>query len=129
MREKKCGTHDSRRIIRRNDDILQSELVQIKRVPSQLRIGAIKTLAAPYKFNKQRDGALNDSLRLREQRLVFSSGGGTLSEQRAGRGAHALSTSEEICACCGEWASVNRERGAAFDVEAGVSEWAKGRKS
>jgi hypothetical protein len=103
--------------------------VQIERVPSQLRISTIKTLAASHKLNKQRDGALDNSLRLREQGLVLRSRGGTLREQRAGRGALALRTSEEVCARCGEWAPVDRERGATFDVEARVGEWAKGRKS
>ena len=129
MREKKCGTYDARRIVGRNDDILQSELVQIKCVPSQLGICAIKTLAAPHELNKQRDRTLDDSLRLREQRLVLGSRGGTLREQCARRGALALCTSEEVCARCGEWAAVDGERGAAFDVEARMGEWAEGRKS
>ena len=107
MREKKCGTYDARRIVGRNDDIPQSELVQIQRVPSQLRICAIKTLAAPHEFNKKRDRALDDSLRLREQGLVLSSRGGTLREQRTGCGALALCTSKLVCARCGEWAPVN----------------------
>ena len=129
MREKKCGTHDARRIIGRKNDILQSELGQIERVPSQVRISAIETLAAPNEFNKKRDRALDDSLRLREQSLALSSRGGTLREQRTGRGALALCTSEEVCALCGEWAAIDGERGAAFDVEAWVGEWAEGRKS
>ena len=84
--------------------------MQIERVPSQLRISAIKTLAAPHELNKQRDRALNISLRIREQSLALSSRGGTLREQRAGHGALSLSTSEEVCAPCGEWAAVDRER-------------------
>ena len=83
----KSGTYNGRRIVGRNDDIPQSELVQIERVPSQLRTSAIKTLAAPHEFNKKRDRALDDSLHLREQGLVLSSRGGTLREQRTGRGA------------------------------------------
>ena len=76
--KRKSGTHDARRIVGRNNDILQSELVQIERIPNQLRISAIKILAAPHEFNKQHDRALDDSLRLREQGLVLSSRGGTL---------------------------------------------------
>ena len=52
--------------------------MQIERVPSQLKISVIKTLAALHEFNKKRDRALDDSLRLREQGLVLSSRGGTL---------------------------------------------------
>jgi hypothetical protein len=103
--------------------------VQIERVPSQLRISAFRTLAAPHEFNKQRDRALDDGLRLREQSLALSSHGGTLREQRAGRGALSLCASEEVCAHCGEWAPVDQERGASFDVEAPVGEWAEGQKS
>ena len=124
----KSGTHDARRIIGCNDDILQSELVQIERVPSQLWIGTVEALAASNELDKQRDGALDDGLRLREQGLVLGSRRGTLCKKRAGRSALTLGTSEEVRARCWEWTTVNRERGAAFDVEARVREWAEGRK-
>ena len=94
--------------------------MQVERVPCQLRISAFKTLAAPHELNKQRDRALNNSLRLREQSIALSSRGGTLREQRAGRGALSLCTSEEVYARCGEWAAVDGERGATFDAEARV---------
>ena len=81
--------------------------MQIERVPSQLRISVIKTLAALHEFNKKRDRALDDSLRLSEQGLVLSSRGGTLREQRTGRGALTLCTSKEVCARRGDWVSVD----------------------
>ena len=93
---RKSGTHDAGWIIGSNDDILQSEFVQVERVPSQLRICAIKTLAASHKLDEQRDRTLDDRLRFREQGLVLGSCRGTLGEKRAGRSALTLGTSEEV---------------------------------
>jgi hypothetical protein len=122
-------THDACRIIGCDDDILQSELVQIERVPSQLWIGAVKAFAASYELDKQRDGTLDDTLRLCKQGLVLSSRWSTLGEKRAGRSTLTLGASEEVCTRCCERAAVDRERGAAFDVEARVHKWAERWKS
>ena len=129
MKGRKSGTYNTSRIIGCNNDILQSEFVQVERVPSQLRICAIKTLAAPHKFDEQRDRALDDRLRLGEQGLVLSSCRGTLGEKRTSRSALPLGTSEEVCTRGGERSTVDRERGAAFDIEARVCEWAERRKN
>jgi hypothetical protein len=103
--------------------------VQIERVPSQLWISAVKPFAAPYELDKQRDGPLDDIMRLCKQGLVLSSRWGTLGEKRADRSALTLGASEEVCTRCWERAAVDRKRGTAFDVEARVHEWAERRKS
>jgi hypothetical protein len=103
--------------------------VQIERIPSQLWICAIKTFAASYELDKQRNGTLDDILRLCKQGLVLSSRWSTLREKRAGRRTLTLGTSEKVCTRCWEGTAVDRERGAAFDVEARVHELAERRKS
>src|ERR1700733_882085 len=125
----KKRTHDACRIIGCDDDILQSELVQIERVPSQLRICAVKAFTASYELDKQRDGTLDNILRLCKQGLVLSSRWSSLGEKRAGRSTLTLGASEEVCTRCWERAAVDRERGAAFDIEARVHEWAERRRS
>jgi hypothetical protein len=118
-------THDARRIVLRDDDVLRPELVQVERVPSELWVRAVEALAAAHELDEQRDGALDDRLRLGEQGFVLGSRGRTLSEERARRSTFALRTSKEVCACGREWAAVDRKRGAALDVEARVGEWAE----
>jgi len=82
-----------------------------------------------HELDEQRDGTLDDALRLGKQGLVLSSRGSTLREERACRGALALGTCEKVCSRSWEWSAINRERGAAFDVEARVREWAEERES
>jgi hypothetical protein len=95
------------------DVTLQSELVQIEHVPSQLWIRAVKAFAASYEFDKQRDGTLDDILRLCKQGLVLSSRWSTLGEKRVGRSTLTLGASEEVSTRCCERATVDRERSAA----------------
>ena len=122
-------THDACRVVLRDDDILRPELVQIERVLCELWVGAVETFAAAHELDEQCDSALDDGLRLGKQCLVLGSRGGTLDEKRARRSSLTISTGKEICARRWKWAAVDRERGAALDVEARVREWAEGRKS
>lgn len=46
------GTHNAGRIIRRMDNILQSEFVQVERATSHLWISAVKTVAASHKLKR-----------------------------------------------------------------------------
>ena len=103
--------------------------MQVKRVPCELGVRAIEAIAPAHELDEQRDGALDESVRVREQRLVLRAGGGarTRCEERAGGGALAVRAGEEVRAGGREWPAVERERVAAIDVEARVREWAEGR--
>jgi len=114
------ATYNARWIVRRDDDILRPELVQIESVPGELGVGAVETITAAYELDEQHDGTLNDVLRLGEQSLVLCSRRCTLREERAGRGALTLGTGKEVCSHCWEWTTIDRERGATFNVEARV---------
>ena len=127
--EERVTTHNAGWIVRRDDDILQPELMQIESVPGELRVGTVETLTAAHELDEQSDGTFYDRLRLGEQGLVLSSRGGTLRKERASRGALTFCTAEEICSRCWEWPAINRECSTALDVEARVREWAEGRES
>ena len=60
------ATYDARWIVRRDDDILRPELVHIESVPGELGIGTVETFTAAHELDEQRDGTLNDGLRLGE---------------------------------------------------------------
>ena len=59
-------TYDARWIVRRDDDVLRPELVQIESVPGELGVGAVETFTAAHELDKQRDSTLNDRLSLGE---------------------------------------------------------------
>jgi hypothetical protein len=59
-------THNARWVIWRDDDILRTEFVQVKSVSSELGVGAVEPFTTTHKLDEQRDGALDDSLRLGE---------------------------------------------------------------
>jgi hypothetical protein len=122
------ATYDARWIVRRDDDILRPEFVQIESVPSEFGVGAVETLTAAHKLDEQRDRPLDDGLRLGQQSLVLCPRRGTLREERAGRGALTLGTGKEVCSHRWERTTIDRERGATFDVEARVRQWTEGRK-
>jgi len=60
------ATYDARWIVRRHDDVLRPELVQIESVPGELGVGAVETFTATHELDEQRDGTLDDRLRLGE---------------------------------------------------------------
>jgi hypothetical protein len=66
-------THDACRIIGCDDGILQSKLVEIERVSSQLWICAVKDFAASYELDKQCDSTLDNILHPCKQGQVLSS--------------------------------------------------------
>ena len=133
MRPAPCsegGTHYARRLVRCDDDVLRSQFVQVKRIPCELSVRTIETFTPAYELYEQRDGAFNECVRVREQRLVLrASGTGARSEKCAGSGTLALSAGEEVCACGREGATVERKCVAAVDVEAWVGKRAEGRNS
>ena len=103
--------------------------MQIERVPGELWIGTVETIAAAHKLDEQRDSTLDDGLCLGKEDLVIGSRGGTLREQSACRSALTLSAGEKVCASCWEWSAVDQECSAAFDVKAWVRERSEGRNS
>ena len=103
--------------------------MQIECVSAKLWICTVETFAAAHELDEESHGTLDDRLRLVEQRLVLGSRGGALREERAGRGALALGAGQEVCASCWERAAIDRECGAAIDVEARVGERAEWWKS
>jgi hypothetical protein len=100
--------------------------VQVERVPCQLGVGAIEAVTPAHELDEQRNGTLDECMRVREQRLVICAGGtAARGEECAGSGTLAFGTGEEVCTRGREWTAVESERVAAVDVEAWMREWAE----
>jgi hypothetical protein len=54
------------RLVRRDDDVLRPQLVQVERVPCELGVCAIEAFAPAHELDEQRDGALYEGVRVRD---------------------------------------------------------------